>query len=435
MLKKNLAPTPPMGWNSYDYYGVTINEGEVRANAACMATQLVPFGWQYLVIDAEWAEPEPIHAIHTEPTGRLAMDSYGRLLPAPERFPSAADGAGFKPLADLLHAQGLKFGIHIMRGIPVQAVEANTPILGTPFHARDIADATRRCAWCPDMVGVNTAHPAGQAYFDSLVALYAAWGVDFIKADDMISPYHMGEVEALARAVATCERDIVLSLSPGNTKASINRTALANAAHLQTHSHLWRISDDFWDRWPDLKAQFEVCANWIEYSGPGAWADADMLPFGRIGARVLGGADRQTRLTPDEQYTLMSLWAMCRSPLMMGGDLPSLDPFTLGLLTNERVLAINQRSIHNRVVCWEAEQVMWAAEHPDQQAHYVAIFNLSDTEQLALPIPFADLDIRFPCNVQEVWGGDQVSVSAPPARRRIPAHGSLLLRFVPSWKA
>ena len=270
-MSSNLAQTPPMGWNSYDCFGVSVREDEVIRNADYMAQHLRPLGWEYIVIDGEWAEPHPINTVHDQPTSNLNMDDYGRLIPALNRFPSSADDKGFKPLADYLHKKGLKFGIHIMRGIPRQAVTINAPILHTTYCAQDIADTTRTCAWNPDMYGIDVSHEGGQAYYDSLLQLYASWEVDFIKADDMISPYHAVEVEALALAVQRCGRPIVLSLSPGD------HLSLEWADHLKRHSHLWRISSDFWDRWDDLHAQFERCRQWISHAGPGHWIDADML--------------------------------------------------------------------------------------------------------------------------------------------------------------
>src|SRR5664279_3115585 len=134
-----LAPTPPMGWNSWDSYGPTIRESEVKANADFIAHNLVKYGWQYIVVDIEWYQPNS-KAHGYIAGGAVTIDEYGRFVPSPNRFPSAANGAGFKPLADYVHGLGLKFGFHIMRGIPREAVEKNLPIKGTSYHAADIAD-------------------------------------------------------------------------------------------------------------------------------------------------------------------------------------------------------------------------------------------------------------------------------------------------------
>ena len=186
-----LAPTPPMGWNSWDSFGPAVREAEVKANADAMAAELARFGWQYIVVDIEWYQPNSRSHGYI-PRGEVTMDEYGRFVPSPNRFPSATNGAGFKPLADYVHSKGLKFGIHIMRGIPREAVDKNLPIKGTRYHARDVADKINVCQWkgMEDTYGVDMSKPGAQAYYDSIAELYASWGVDYVKADDMTRPYH-----------------------------------------------------------------------------------------------------------------------------------------------------------------------------------------------------------------------------------------------------
>lgn len=182
-----LAPTPPMGWNSWDSYGTTVTEDEVKANADYMAKNLATHGWQYIVVDIQWYEPNA-RAHGYRANAGLVMDEHGRLTPATNRFPSAAGGKGFKPLADYIHGKGLKFGIHIMRGIPRQAVRVSTPVFGSKVHAPDIANQQSPCRWNTDMSGIDMTKPGAQDYYDSILKLYAAWGVDYIKADNMVNP-------------------------------------------------------------------------------------------------------------------------------------------------------------------------------------------------------------------------------------------------------
>ena len=365
------ALTPPMGWNSYDAFGDSVTEAEVLSNAVYVAGHLRAHGWNYIVVDYRWYDPG---AHDNNPNKRagaaLAMDPQGRLLPATNRFPSAADGRGFQSLAEKVHGLGLKFGIHVMRGIPRQAVEANTPIDGSGFHAADALQPGKRCNWCPDMEGVDAAKPAGQAYYDALLRLYAAWGVDFVKIDDLSSPYSTGEIEAIRKAIDGCGRPIVFSTSPGETP-------LAQADHIRTHANMWRISGDFWDEWKHLRHSFDLLRNWQAACGPGHWPDADMIPIGRIGVRSVGGA-RGTRFTRDEQVTLMTLWSIARSPLMLGADLPQNDAWTEGLLTNDAVLAVDQHGLNSREVYRRGDRVAWAADVPDSRDHYVALFNLGE---------------------------------------------------------
>ncbi|MFO1476284.1 MAG: NPCBM/NEW2 domain-containing protein [Verrucomicrobiota bacterium] len=381
------APTPPMGWNSWDCFGTTLTEAEAKTQADAMAAQLKPFGWTYFTVDIQWYEGKSKgHEYHEG--AALAMDEFGRLLPAVSKFPSAAAGAGFKPLADYIHSRGLKFGIHAMRGIPRQAVRQNTAILGTSLHAADIALTNSICPWNPDMFGVDLSRPGAQNYYDSVFAQYAAWGVDFVKVDDIARPYdevQQAEIEAIRKAIDKTGRAIVLSLSPGDTP-------LARADHVRTHANMWRVSDDFWDRWPPLYGMLGRLDRWNRYRAPGAWPDGDMLPFGTI------EFTRPTRFTKDEQFFCMSLWCIARSPLILGADMTKLDPFTLALLTNPEVLAVNQSSAGNRQLSRTNDLVVWAAEAPGSADRYVALLNAQDNE-----MPF---DLSHPAFTSRVLRGE-----------------------------
>jgi alpha-galactosidase len=361
------ALRPPMGWNSWDNFATTITEAQTKAQADYMAEHLKSFGWDYIVVDIQWYEPGATsHAYR--PDAVLTMDDYGRLLPAPNRFPSSAGGAGFKPLADYVHAKGLKFGIHLMRGIPRQAVQKNLPVFGTNLRAQDIANPASVCPWNPDMYGVDMSKPGAQAYYDSVFQLIASWDVDYVKVDDISRPYHdhEKEIEAIRTAIDRTGRPIVLSLSPGET-------ALSAAEHVKRHANLWRISDDFWDTWPALHEQFARLEKWNPHRGPGHWPDADMLPFG-----VIDLGKRTSRFTRDEHYTVMTLWSIARSPLMHGGDMTQTDPFTLSLLTNPEVLAVNQDSSNNRPLFNDRDLIAWVADVPGSPDKYVALFNARD---------------------------------------------------------
>ena len=365
------APTPPMGWNSWDCFATTVTEEQTKAQADFMAAKLKAHGWQYIVVDIQWYEPNAKdHGYRKDAV--LTMDDYGRLQPATNRFPSANDNNGFKSLSAYVHSLGLKFGIHLMRGIPRQAVEKNLPILGTKFHAQDIADRVHVCPWNPDMYGVDMSKPGAQEYYDSVFALIAEWGVDYVKVDDLSRPYFQNqpEVEAIRHAIDKTGRPMVLSLSPGATD-------IKAADHVTKHANLWRISDDFWDRWLALREQFWRLAQWNPNRHSGAWPDADMLPLGTL---VLGS--RTTRFTPDEQTTLMTLWSIARSPLMHGGDMTKTDPATLSLLTNDEVLAVNQHSAQNRPLFDHDGLIAWTATDPANGDTYLAVFNARDRVRL-----------------------------------------------------
>jgi alpha-galactosidase len=416
-----LAPSPPMGWNSWDSYGPTVREEEVKANADYMAEHLAKFGWQYVIVDIEWYQPNSKSHGYI-PGAPVTMDEYGRFVPSSNRFPSAANGVGFKALADYVHSKGLKFGFHIMRGIPREAVEKNLPIKGTTLHAADIADKINICRWegMEDTYGVDMSKRGAQAYYDSIAELYASWGADYIKADDLSTPARASEILALHEALKKTGRPIVLSLSPGPF-------TIGYADFLKTTAQLWRISWDFWDRWDALKKQFDITHNWESYVQPGGWPDADMLPLGRVGIRAERGDDRFTGFTHDEQFTLMTLWSIFRSPLMFGGDLPSNDAFTLALITNEEVLAINQNSSNGHQSYRNGDTVTWTADDPQKGAKYVAVFNLAD-EKRNVKLSWNDVGVAgSKVAVRDLWARKDLGTQEE-IRTELPPHASVLYR-------
>ncbi|NBC83558.1 MAG: hypothetical protein GVY19_09260 [Bacteroidetes bacterium] len=154
-------------------------------------------------------------------------------------------------------------------------------------------------------------------------------------------------------------RDIVISLSPGTSK-------LDQSSVYQQYSNLWRIKGDVWDKWDDIEDTFPLCDDWNEYREPNSWPDADMPPLGKISIPSEASyahdlTPRMTRLTEDEQYTMMSLWTIFRSPLMFGGHLPENDTFTFNLITNQEVIGVNQNSINNKHLKREGNHYYWTA--------------------------------------------------------------------------
>ena len=398
------APTPPLGWNSWDIYGTTVTEQQIKDQADAMATHLLKSGYKYLTVDIQWYEPESKSHSYN-PNAVLTMDEYGRLTPGLKKFPSAANGKGFKPLADYVHSKGLKFGIHIMRGIPRQAVQKNTPVFGTNVNAKDIALTNSRCSWNPDMYGVDARKPEGRAYYKSIIQMYADWGVDYIKIDDISRPYddiQKAEIEAIRDVIDEIGRPIILSLSPGATPVSAG-------PHVMEHANMWRITDDFWDRWGLLLAMFERLDAWTPYRGPGHFPDADMLPIGII------DFNRKTNFTKDEQYTLMSLWAIGRSPLIFGGDMTKLDDFTKEMLTNPEMLKVNQHSTNNRQVSRDKNLVVWTADVPNSKDKYVALFNAQSKGD---NIDFKDANYASPV-ISGNGGSQKVEVSIKDAKKLV----------------
>ncbi|MBR6325731.1 MAG: glycoside hydrolase family 27 protein [Lachnospiraceae bacterium] len=377
MDKNTFALRAPRGWNSYDYYDTTVDEKAVRANAEYMAKHMKEGGWEYIVIDIEWFAPgagKRRSEFQYIPFDALVMDKYARLQPDPARFPSSKGGKGFAPLAKYIHSLGLKFGIHIMRGIPREAAHRHIPTL-SGVDAAEIANPSSICGWNPDMYGVKDT-PAGQAYYDSLMELYAQWGVDFIKCDDICNtniyphnPYSAKhEIEMLAKAIDKCGRPIVLSLSPGPA-------LIEQAWHYEKYANMWRITDDFWDRWDLLKDMFRRCEIWQNHVSVGNYPDCDMLPVGELG-KGFGGDGWHTRFTQDEQRTMLTLWNIFGAPLMIGTDLTTLDKWTFDLLNNAEILAMNDPAFRPLQLFRTDDAAAWIST--DGKDYYVALFNLSD---------------------------------------------------------
>lgn len=395
--KNDAAKTPPMGWNSYDYYNTTVTEDEIKAQADFMAKNLQKFGWEYVVVDIQWSDPNAgstCPEIQYVPFTQFSIDEYSRQIPAVNRFPSSADGKGFKPLADYIHSLGLKFGIHIMRGIPRICAHNHTHILGTELTADKIADPFSLSKWNGDMYGVLPSKE-GQLYYDSVFALYADWGVDFVKVDDICNtnmyehnPYSAEkEIEMIAHAIEKSGRSMVLSLSPGPA-------VIEKAWHMEKYANMWRITDDFWDNWALLKNMFERCETWQRHVGGGNWPDCDMIPLGKLSKGW--GSERNTNFTPDEEKTMLTLWSIFRSPLMLGTDLTQLDERTLNLICNEEVLFLNKYSFEPLLVSRSKNQVVWQSKSSlcpaKQNGIYLAMFNISDED--------ADVFV----NLSEVYG-------------------------------
>jgi alpha-galactosidase len=416
------SATPPMGWNSWDAFGTSVTEEEVRATADAMAEKLTPFGWIYLVVDIQWYAAEA-QGHDYRPGMPLTMDEYGRLTPALNRFPSAEGSRGFTPLAEYVHSKGLKFGIHIMRGIPRQAVEKNSPIKGTALHAADIADPENPCSWNPDMLGVDMTKPGAQEYYNSIAELYASWGVDFVKADDMASHlYQPAEIKALSTAMRSSGRPMLLSLSPGPAPET-------EARFFKKYATMWRISDDFWDKWPLLKQQFEYARTWAPHIGEdNTWPDADMLPLGLLKVTDPARQGHPTRFTPDEQQTVMTLWAIIRSPLIMGGDIRRIDRKTLELLTNPEVITVNQKSRNNIPALQSGDMQVWTAAAQDGSLRYAAFFNLGEKE---LDVNTTAAEIGLPAgsySVRDLWKRVKVGVS-DRIQLRLAPHASALFEL------
>lgn len=429
---KYIMNSAPMGWNSYDYYDTTITETEVKANADYMAKNLKKYGWEYIVVDIEWYSRDAgsrRSEFQYVPFGDIEMDGYGRLQPAVNRFPSSAGGKGFGPLAEYVHNLGLKFGIHIMRGIPREAAHRHLPVFGTDTNAGEIADPYSISKWNPDMYGVRNI-TGGQEYYDSIIGMYAEWGVDFIKCDDICNtnmyetnPYSAAhEVEMLYNAIQKTGKDMILSLSPGPA-------LIEKAWHYEKYANMWRITDDFWDDWKLLENMFERCELWQNHVAKGSYPDCDMLPVGKLYRGF--GKERDTYFTEEEQKTMLSLWCIFGSPLMIGAELTKLDDWTLKLLTNTEVLHLLSNDCIGKQELRNEKAAVWSCLDQMSGTAYIALFNLKDCESqvscnLAESIQLSD---TVYLRGKELWSNEEILVTEAQVSAKVAAHGVKLYRL------
>ncbi len=416
-----------MGWNSWDSYGLSVTEKEFNSNVAVLANKLKPYGWMYAVVDEGWYLENP----EAKPGSfRFSVDAHGRYTPAIARFPSAQSEVGFRALSDSVHARGLKFGIHIIRGIPREAVERNLPVEDSNFRATDVADQSDTCEWNKDNYGIRDT-AAGQAYYDSLAKLYAGWGVDFLKVDCIAShPYKPDEIRMISQALRKTGRSIVLSLSPGPAP-------LDKAEELSRYAQMWRISNDVWDHWtsqPGLAwsqsvlGQFTTARQWVRIVSPGHWPDADMLPVGNLGPRPGAGKSRSSALTHDEQRTLLTLWSMLQSPLVMGGNLTSLDDWTLSLLTNSEVIAVDQKSQGAHTLTVPEGATVWMSQSSTKDAWFLAAFNLNDSpRKYQLSLKYLGLPGEI-YRARDLWAEKDMAASNS-VNITLSPHASVLYRL------
>lgn len=427
--RKPVSLTPPMGWNSWNNFGLEITEAEFKQQTDYVAANLKEFGYQYVVIDASWYSPS-VSASKQSPYqhGTYArhdanVDEYGRFLPAANKFPNAK--GSLKYLADYAHAKGLKFGIHVQRGIPWQAVEKDMQILGSSAKAKDIANPADVCLWFNATYGVDMTQVGAQEYYNSIFKLYASWGVDFVKVDDLSMPYHADEITAIRKAMEASGREILFSTSPGSTPLSARY-------HVMNNADMFRVSSDFWDTWPQLQKQFDFAKQWAVFSvkGPGHWPDLDMLPVGKIGTRSGdAGGERFTRFTKDEQYTLMSLWCISRSPIIVSNNLLENDAFTLQLITNRKVLEVNQFGSMQKQVFNEKGIVAWQSVHQKDGSLYLALFNHTDQVQ-KLSYPLAKFNLQGTYSVEDLWQDKTLPEINNNLSAEVPTHGVVLYHLI-----
>jgi alpha-galactosidase len=419
-INKSLALKPPMGWNSWDCFGFDVNEAEVKATADYMAKNLKLLGYEYIVLDMNWYAPY-WSDIKDSQAASYHIDNYGRLQPDTIKFPSSCGGKGFKPLADYIHGLGLRFGIHILGGIPKKAVDANCPVKATSLHAQSIIHSEKGGYWYESFNGIDLSKPGGQEYYNSIFELYAQWGVDFIKADYLA---FQTELIGISRGSRTCGRDMIISAVPDRIPEKI----------LKENAHMARTGIDLWDKWEWLKRSFFMAAIVVKEAEPGYWPDMDMLPVGKLTVKSprSGAKPHISNLTTDEIYSLFSLWYISRMPLFIGGYLPEMDPFTLGLISNKEALEVNRNSCNNRQIYqFETDFIVWTADIPDSKDKYVAFFNISDKKDpVEIGASWEQLGLTEPIyNVRDIWERKNLGASKDGLTYAVNSHGARLFRI------
>ncbi|GAA3435399.1 glycoside hydrolase family 27 protein [Kutzneria kofuensis] len=358
------APTvkPPMGWSSWSFVRKNPTAAIIEAQAKAMKDSgLTRLGYQYVNIDDFWYQCPGAQGPNVDQYGRWVIDST--------KFPAQGAKSGIQATADYVHSLGLKFGLYMTPGIAKQAVEQNTAIEGTPYHAADIATSYNEANYnCGGMVGIDFTKPGAQAFIDGWAKQFASWGVDYLKLDG-VGTQDIQDVQAWSEALRNTGRKIHLELS--------NNLDINNAKAWQDLADGWRTGGDVecycgandssfpLTSWASVASRFDQVADWAPYGGPAGFNDYDSVEIGN-------GANNG--LTLDERKTQLSLWSLAASPLFLGTDLTHLDPTDLSLLRNEDVLAVDQDGIDAKRISGDADTQVFAKKETNGDV-IVGLFN------------------------------------------------------------
>jgi alpha-galactosidase len=376
-IRKTTAPF--QGWNSYDCYGSHINYKLTNENLDAFIQKLKPSGYEYFVLDAGWFRHYDLKPGEIWPSkgdkSHLNFDECGRLIPSEVLFPN-----GFKEIIEKAHKNGIKFGLHLMRGIPREVVKRNLPIKGTKYFARDIADVNDTCVWSRQNYGIDMDKPGAKEYYNSVVELLSGWGVDFIKYDDIV--HKPKEINAVADAIEKSGRVIRLSISPGD---DINPEYYAT----YQRADMIRISRDIWDLREDIQISFDQWDHMLPYADKGFWLDMDMIPFGHIRVNYPAtknnltagrGYDRMDYFSDAQKKSFITQRAMAASPLFMGGALTTSPKSVFELITEPNMLQCDQNGVTGKLVTrvqnYSSKIDIWKTPHktnPDEG--WIGVFN------------------------------------------------------------
>jgi hypothetical protein len=409
-----LSLTPALGWSSWSFVRRDPTEAKIKAQADAMKNSgLAAHGFVYINLDDFYMKCDANGPV-VDANGRWTVDSA--------RFPS-----GMKALADYVHADGLKFGVYVTPGIPQNAVTRNTPILGSTAHAADIADTSRteKNYNCKHMYFIDYSKPGAQEYVNSFANLFASWGADYLKIDG-VGASDIPDVAAWAAALRQTGRPINYALS--------NNLPIANAATWRQYANSWRTQGDVecycgpgpngsgypLTDWSHVSSRFTTAANWQQYAGPGGWNDLDSIE--------IGNGD-QVGLNADQRRSQLTLWAMAGSPLILGTDLTAMNATDLAMLTNDRVLAVDQDGVAaKRIVNSGSQQVFSKKE--TNGAYVVALFNTATTGNQTITINWSTVGFTGTATVTDLWSGATSTVSNSYTATLRPGE-TRLIRAVP----
>jgi hypothetical protein len=409
-----LGASPLMGWSSWSSLKKGIDENKIKAQADVMAAQLKQYGYQYINLDAGWRDESH-------------WDQYGRETWDPVKFPN-----GLPALAAYIHGKGLKFGIYLHPGLDLgtnSPYELNTPILGTPYHAQDIADITEWGNTNKSAYRIDFSKPGAHEYIQGYADLVASWGVDYIKFD-FVGPGG-GVVAADSREEMRVWTQALRSTPAGSAPVWIelsNSLNIANVTDWQQIANGWRIDGDIESgsngmltTWTNVNKRFTDAPKWTSFGGPGGWNDFDAVPVGN------GATDG---ITADERQTVVTLWSIGCTPLILGANLTILDNSALPLLTNTEAIAINQAGRIASPISQANSQQVWRVQNADG-SWTVALFNLGSAAA-TVTANWSDLGITTGAAVRDLWSHSELGQFPSSFGASLATHASRLLKVTPN---
>ncbi len=397
---------PFMGWSSWYFVGRNPTQANIEAQAQAVSTHLKSHGYNYILLDDFY---------YLNPSTNV--DQYGRWVTDTTRFPSGLAG-----VASYVHGLGLKFGAYLTPGIPVAAVNQNTAIQGTSYHARDIADTSRHETnynyGGNVMYYIDYSKPGAQAYINSWANLLASWGVDFLKIDG-VGTYDIPDIQAWSQGLQQTGRPILFDLS--------NSLSVSQGDTWRQYANSWRISGDVQCycstqvTWNSFSSRFSQAPAWLQFAGTGAWNDLDSLNVAN------GSIDG---ISNDERQTYMTLWAIESAPLNAADDLTNIDSYGLSLLTNDEVIAVDQAGHPAHPVSQSSNQQVWWANNGDG-SYTVALFNLGGSSS-NVTANWSDLGITGAASVHDLWSHSDLGSFSGNFGATLNSHASRLLKVTPS---